>query len=52
MLLTRSAIEDISHLVGHASTNVTEKVHRRKLCPILTKGARAMDALIDDQAAD
>jgi integrase len=42
------AIEDISHLVGHASTNVTEKVYRKELRPVLTKGARAMDALFDD----
>ena len=41
------AIEDISHLVGHASTNVTEKVYRKELRPVLTKGARAMDALFD-----
>ena len=25
------AIEDIAHLVGHASTNVTEKVYRKEL---------------------
>ena len=25
------AIEDIAHLVGHASTNVTEKVYRKDL---------------------
>lgn len=42
------AIEDISHLVGHASTNVTEKVYRKELRPVLTKGARAMDALFDE----
>ncbi len=41
------AIEDISHLVGHASTNVTEKVYRKELRPVLTKGARAMDAIFD-----
>ena len=42
------AIEDISHLVGHASTNVTEKVYRKELRPVLTKGARAMDAMFDE----
>jgi len=41
------AIEDISHLDGHASTHVTEKVYRKELRPVLTKGARAMDALFD-----
>lgn len=40
-------IEDISHLVGHASTKVTEQVYRKELRPMLTKGARAMDALFD-----
>ena len=35
------AIEDISHLIGHASTNVTEKVYRKELRPVLTKGAHA-----------
>ena len=40
-------IEDISHLVGHASTRVTEQVYRKELRPMLTKGARAMDAIFD-----
>ena len=42
------AIEDISHLVGHASTSITEKVYRKELRPVLTKGARAMDMLFDE----
>ena len=46
------AIEDISHLVGHSSTNVTEKVYRKELRPILTKGARAMDAIFDGELAE
>ena len=37
-------IEDIAHLVGHASTNVTEKVYRKELRPVLSRGATAMDA--------
>ena len=37
------AIEDISHLVGHANTRTTEKVYRKELRPVLTRGARAMD---------
>ncbi|HET9647646.1 MAG TPA: tyrosine-type recombinase/integrase [Microlunatus sp.] len=41
------AIEGISHLIGHAGTNVTEKVYREELRPVLTKGARAMDAIFD-----
>jgi integrase len=36
-------IEDISHLVGHANTRTTEKVYRKELRPVLTRGARAMD---------
>jgi integrase len=38
-------IEEIAHLVGHASTNVTEKVYRKELRPVLSSGATAMDAL-------
>lgn len=39
------SIEDISHLVGHSSTNVTEKIYRKELRPVLTRGAGAMDHL-------
>ena len=35
-------IEDISQLVGHASTSVTETVYRHELRPVLTKGAEAI----------
>jgi site-specific recombinase XerD len=42
---TGLAIEDISHLVGHANTPVTESVYRKELRPVLTRGAGAMDAL-------
>ena len=38
-------IEDISHLVGHASTRLRELVYRKELRPALTKGARAMDVI-------
>jgi hypothetical protein len=38
-------IEDISHLVGHASSRVTELVYREELRLVLTRGASAMDAL-------
>jgi hypothetical protein len=44
-------IEDISHLVGHSSTVVTEKVYRKELRPVLTRGARAMNALFDERRA-
>lgn len=43
------AIEDISHLVGHASTRVTELVYRKELRPVLTRGAAAMDELFSDR---
>jgi hypothetical protein len=43
------SIEDISHLVGHASSRVTELVYRKELRPVLTRGASAMDALFPDQ---
>jgi hypothetical protein len=33
-------IEDLSRLVGHVSTNVTEKAYRHELRPVMTKGPR------------
>ena len=36
-------LEDISQLVGHVSTNVTETVYRHEIRPALAKGAVAMD---------
>jgi hypothetical protein len=39
------SIEDISHLVGHAGSRVTELVYREELRPVLTRGASTMDAL-------
>ena len=44
------SIEDISHLVGHASTKVTETVYRKELRPVLTRGARAMDDIFSARA--
>ena len=41
-------IEEISHLVGHANTRVTEQVYRKELRPMLTRGASAMDALFGE----
>jgi len=46
------SIEDISHLVGHASTKVTEVVYRKELRPVLTRGASAMDGLFPDGPDD
>jgi integrase len=38
-------LEDISQLVGHVSTSVTETVYRHEIRPALTKGAVAMDKI-------
>ncbi|NRQ31607.1 tyrosine-type recombinase/integrase [Nonomuraea sp. NN258] len=38
-------IEDISRLVGHANTVVTETVYRFQLRPVLLEGAEAMDGI-------
>jgi len=38
-------IEDISRLVGHEGTHVTELVYRHQLRPVIQTGARAMDGL-------
>ncbi|GAA2039290.1 hypothetical protein GCM10009740_34990 [Terrabacter terrae] len=38
-------LEDISRLVGHRSTTVTEAVYRKQLRPVLTQGTEAMDRL-------
>jgi hypothetical protein len=40
-------LEDISQLVGHASTSVTETVYRHEIRPALTKGAAAMDRIFE-----
>ena len=40
---TGLSIEDISHLVGHANTHITESVYRKELRPVLTRGAGAME---------
>jgi integrase len=46
-LLSQSGmrIEDISRLVGHSSTAVTERVYRHELRPVLEEGAATMDNL-------
>jgi integrase len=46
---TGLSIEDISHLVSHANTRVTESVYRKELRP--ARGAGAMDALFPDSTA-
>lgn len=43
-------VEDISDLVGHISTYVTETVYRHGIRPALTKGAQAMGKLLKRQS--
>jgi integrase len=38
-------LEEISQLVGHVSTSVTETVYRHEIRPALTKGAAALDKI-------
>lgn len=39
------AIEEISRLLGHSTTSVTESVYRQELRPALTAGAESMDRI-------
>jgi integrase len=39
------AIEEISRLVGHSSTTITETVYRHELRPVIQSGAEAMDRI-------
>lgn len=38
-------LENISRLVGHRNTSVTETVYRKQLRPVLLEGAEAMDVI-------
>jgi integrase len=38
-------VEEISRLVGHKSTVVTELVYRKQIRPVLQSGAEAMDRI-------
>lgn len=38
-------VEDISRLVGHSGTNVTELVYRHQIRPVIQTGATIMDRL-------
>jgi hypothetical protein len=44
-LVSGVSIEDISRLVGHGGSAVTERVYRHQIRPVLQEGAAAMDAL-------
>ncbi len=39
-------IEDISDLMGHSGTSVTETVYRHEIRPALTTGATAMNQIL------
>jgi len=38
-------VEEISRLVGHSGTTVTELVYRHQIRPVIQKGAEVMDEL-------
>jgi integrase len=42
-------IEQISRLVGHAGTTVTEQVYRKQIRPVIQDGAIAMDRIFPDE---
>ena len=44
-------IEVISRLVGHSSTDVTEKIYRHQIRPVVEQGADAMDRIFPTSAA-
>ena len=45
-------LEEISRLVGHSSTGVTELVYRKQIRPVIQTGAAAMDDLFGDKPGD
>lgn len=45
-------IEQISRLVGHSSTAVTELVYRKQIRPVIEDGAVAMDRLFPENRPD
>ena len=46
------SLDDISRLVGHSGTSVTELVYRHQIRPVIQTGAVAMDALFGAAGAD
>ena len=44
------SLEDISRLVGHSQTTVTETVYRKQIRPMLLGGAEAMDRIFAGKA--
>lgn len=47
---SRMPLEEISRLVGHSGTSVTELVYRHQIRPVIQSGATAMDALFEEGA--
>ena len=45
-------LENISRLVGHSGTAVTEAVYRQQIRPVLEDGATAMDEIFRDTGGD
>ena len=45
------SIDDISRLVGHRSTAVTETVYRHQIRPVITHGAETMDRIFPPDAS-
>lgn len=45
-------LEEISRLVGHAGTTVTELVYRHQLKPVIQTGATVMDRLFGDSETE
>lgn len=45
-------LEEISRLVGHSSTAVTELVYRKQIRPVLQRGATAMDRIFSAAALE
>lgn len=43
-------LEEISRLVGHSGTSVTEEVYRKQIRPVIQTGAVAMDHIFDGNA--
>ena len=44
-------LEEISRLLGHRGTSVTELVYRHQIRPVIQTGAVAMDALFGPENA-
>jgi integrase len=42
-------VEEISRLVGHKSTVVTELVYRKQIRPVMQGGAEVMDRIFGDR---